>query len=74
MKSAIDGIIKNNLHSTMYLLNLKEYYGLATKGIDLHSTMYLLNHDVTDAHSGRTQFTFHYVSIKSSDKCYSVIT
>ena len=68
MKSAIDGIIKNNLHSTMYLLNLKEYYGLATKGIDLHSTMYLLNHDVTDAHSGRTQFTFHYVSIKSRQR------
>ena len=31
------------LHSTMYLLNHKDYEAYDTTAIDLHSTMYLLN-------------------------------
>ena len=55
-----------NLHSTMYLLNLRRRCGDNTWCKHLHSTMYLLNPTIQFINQGVAWvFTFHYVSIKS---------
>ena len=50
----------------MYLLNLKIVDNICGLCDDLHSTMYLLNPESSPSQTfARTEFTFHYVSIKS---------
>ena len=50
----------------MYLLNQSVKIHENEGKINLHSTMYLLNQaDTADGKGGVSEFTFHYVSIKS---------
>ena len=60
------GLVVCYLHSTMYLLNHKCKVIIGTIGANLHSTMYLLNPEWLQNNSYNGKFTFHYVSIKSS--------
>ena len=58
---------QTNLHSTMYLLNLLDNTGSSAQHKYLHSTMYLLNRKMCKNKQKEKQFTFHYVSIKSTN-------
>ena len=60
-------ILKNliDLHSTMYLLNRSRDFGRWATCKHLHSTMYLLNLGEVEEKFILSEFTFHYVSIKS---------
>ena len=55
----------SNLHSTMYLLNLRRDSPPSILIKYLHSTMYLLNLSILMYMCILITFTFHYVSIKS---------
>ena len=64
-----------DLHSTMYLLNLRFHVLAAKVRSYLHSTMYLLNLDgIALTNATTILFTFHYVSIKSKISHLSKIT
>ena len=56
---------EQHLHSTMFLLNRLKAAGYDYDKVHLHSTMFLLNSNNDVMYVKSTEFTFHYVSIKS---------
>ena len=66
-------LFSRNLHSTMYLLNPFSQSMIVVGRSNLHSTMYLLNRVYFTWRQLKIRaFTFHYVSIKSSQDCYHI--
>ena len=56
-----------HLHSTMFLLNRRWSARTTNTMLNLHSTMFLLNLQSQTPSHYHSLFTFHYVSIKSSN-------
>ena len=61
----IKEIKKGYLHSTMYLLKRFSDCRITRQQANLHSTMYLLKRRKICQIMQHSQFTFHYVSIKT---------